>query len=200
MLFRSAPITRHARRSLIPRTAWRRATASRFAAGVTNFLREDPSGPRCPASSRPAAASAWRSHPRAPAAASPPRPPGRHTWPSSCRSSRRTRRGAGLGLLQHANDLLFREPQSLHRPSFLQGRTLIMRGGKSGGHVTAHHITSLLPKGRSYNMPRTLDSGDWRQTRILNRLFCKSPYSIMPSCRINQSHSPVSRALPLRRR
>ena len=42
---------------------------------------------------------------------------------------------ARLGLLQKPDDLLFREPRSLHRPSSFKGRTLIHHGGKSGGHV-----------------------------------------------------------------
>jgi len=40
-----------------------------------------------------------------------------------------------LLLPQDRNDLLFREPRSLHRPSPSLGRTLALPGGVSGGHV-----------------------------------------------------------------
>ena len=40
-----------------------------------------------------------------------------------------------LLFLQHTNDLLFREPRSLHLSVLPMGRTLIKLGGKSGGHV-----------------------------------------------------------------
>jgi hypothetical protein len=40
-------------------------------------------------------------------------------------------------LLQHPNDLLFREPRSLHLSVLFQGRTLNPRGGKSQWQVTA---------------------------------------------------------------
>ena len=36
---------------------------------------------------------------------------------------------------QNTNDLLFREPRSLHRPSPLRGRTLPKSGGSSGAQV-----------------------------------------------------------------
>ena len=38
-------------------------------------------------------------------------------------------------LAQNPNDLLFREPATLHRPSLQQGRTLILRGGKTQWQV-----------------------------------------------------------------
>lgn len=47
---------------------------------------------------------------------------------------------ASLGLVQKPDDLLSREPRSLHRPSSFKGRTLIDRGGKSGGQVSFHCI------------------------------------------------------------
>ena len=61
-----------------------------------------------------------------------PAPPGRHTWPSSYRSSLPTPRAVGqvaglrtsLGLLQHTNDLLFLKPRSLHHPSLPSGPDL----------------------------------------------------------------------------
>ncbi len=43
MLLRSARTTAHARRSPIPSAAWRCASASRFAAGITVFWRASPS-------------------------------------------------------------------------------------------------------------------------------------------------------------
>ena len=42
-----------------------------------------------------------------------------------------------LVLAQDRNDLLFREPATLHRPSLRQGRTLILHGGKTQWQVTA---------------------------------------------------------------
>jgi hypothetical protein len=41
-----------------------------------------------------------------------------------------------LMLAQHRDDLLFREPDTLHRRSLQQGRTLILRGGKTQWQVT----------------------------------------------------------------
>src|SRR6185437_11130593 len=43
-------------------------------------------------------------------------------------------RKPGLLLAQHRNDLLFREPRSLHRPVLPSGRTLASSGGNNGGH------------------------------------------------------------------
>src|SRR5215813_11945816 len=40
-----------------------------------------------------------------------------------------------LVLAQNRNDLLFREPATLHRPSLQHGRTLILRGGKTQWQV-----------------------------------------------------------------
>ena len=40
-------------------------------------------------------------------------------------------------LAQNRNDLLFREPATLHRPSLQPGRTLIPRGGKTQWQVTS---------------------------------------------------------------
>jgi hypothetical protein len=40
-------------------------------------------------------------------------------------------------LAQNRNDVLFREPATLHRPSLQQGRTLILRGGKTQWQVRA---------------------------------------------------------------
>src|SRR6185437_445096 len=45
-------------------------------------------------------------------------------------------RKPGLLLAQHRNDLLFREPRSLHRPVLPSGRTLASSGGNNGGHST----------------------------------------------------------------
>jgi hypothetical protein len=39
-------------------------------------------------------------------------------------------------LAQNRNDLFFREPDPLHRPSLQQGRTLILRGGKTQWQVS----------------------------------------------------------------
>jgi hypothetical protein len=39
--------------------------------------------------------------------------------------------GPSLLLAQNRDDLFFREPATLHRPSLRQGRTLILRGGKT---------------------------------------------------------------------
>jgi hypothetical protein len=41
-------------------------------------------------------------------------------------------------LLQHPNDLLFREPRSLHLSVLQEGRTLNPRGGKSQRQVKPH--------------------------------------------------------------
>jgi hypothetical protein len=46
-------------------------------------------------------------------------------------------RHAGFLLSQDRDDLLFREPRSLHPSVPFLGRTLAIRGGVSGGHVTA---------------------------------------------------------------
>jgi hypothetical protein len=43
-------------------------------------------------------------------------------------------------LLQHPNDLIFREPCSLHLSVLQEGRTLNPRGGKSQGQVKVDHI------------------------------------------------------------
>src|SRR6185437_8068393 len=42
----------------------------------------------------------------------------------------------GLVLAQNPNDLLFRKPRTLHRPSPSRGRTLLKYGGSSGAQVT----------------------------------------------------------------
>ena len=89
-----------------------------------------------------------------------PRPRGRtirHTWPSSCRSSLPTRRayepGAGLrtrlSFLQHANDLLFREPQSLHLSVIQSGPDsnqvwMEIRGHVAGRQVDEANLRSQL--------------------------------------------------------
>src|SRR5262249_47762904 len=49
---------------------------------------------------------------------------------------------------QNRNDLLFRKPATLHRPSLQQGRTLILRGGKTQWQVNDHahvRVRSTLP-------------------------------------------------------
>src|SRR6185436_6793065 len=46
----------------------------------------------------------------------------------------------GLLLPQHSNDLLFREPRSLHGPVLPKARTLASRGGNYGGHVMPYHL------------------------------------------------------------
>src|SRR6266702_8165582 len=47
-------------------------------------------------------------------------------------------------LAQNPNDLLFREPATLHRPSLQQGRTLILRGGKTQWQVTGTQVRSPI--------------------------------------------------------
>ena len=52
---------------------------------------------------------------------------------------------ARLMLAQNRDDLLFREPDPLHRPSLQWGRTLNRRGGKTQWQVSAwDHVQSLL--------------------------------------------------------
>src|ERR1700722_15283056 len=62
----------------------------------------------------------------------------------------------GLGLLQHTDDLTFREPCSLHLSVLQEGRTLNPRGGKSQWQVTmgqnpgtseAANLTALKVRG-----------------------------------------------------
>ena len=87
-----------------------------------HFFREALSAPPRRALHPPAAASAWRSRPRAPSDASQPTRRDRRTRPSNCTASPPTsvppaKIGAlrtGLLLPQHADDLLFRKTHSLH--------------------------------------------------------------------------------------
>src|ERR1700684_4580988 len=53
----------------------------------------------------------------------------------------------GLVLLQHPDDLIFREPRSLHLSVLQEARTLNPRGGKSQREVTSSEIR---PIGTSY--------------------------------------------------
>jgi len=92
------------------------------------FLPAAPSARHCRASHPHRAASASRFLPRALLAASPPRRPSRHTWPSMRRTSPTTSLAAELGdrrpgvvLPQHPDDLLFAEPASLHLRSLSCG-------------------------------------------------------------------------------
>jgi hypothetical protein len=53
---------------------------------------------------------------------------------------------------QNRNDLIFREPAALHRPSLQQGRTLILHGGKTPwqvGHYIKKDLQRFLPPGLS---------------------------------------------------
>src|SRR3546814_1660655 len=92
--------------------------SSDLAAGVRTFLPAGPSAQRCPASCRPAAASALRSRSQDPSVAGPRTLPARHTSTSSCRSLLRkpvspgqvSGLRAGLRLLQHPDDLLLGKP------------------------------------------------------------------------------------------
>ena len=70
---------------------------------------------------------------------------------------------ASLLLLQHADDLLFCEPCSLHSSVLPSGQTLINLGGKSGGHVSHYRIEAMdlghvgimaggLPRGQQFTM------------------------------------------------
>jgi hypothetical protein len=68
---------------------------------------------------------------------------------------------ASLGLLQKPDDLLFREPRSLPRPSSLKGQTLIDRGGKSGGHVKS----VATPSSTAYKMESLSVMGCCRRKR-----------------------------------
>src|SRR5205823_10698620 len=52
----------------------------------------------------------------------------------------------GLLFPQHRDDLLFREPSSLHRPSLRLGRTLVSFGGVSGGHVTGDSRSAFFSR------------------------------------------------------
>jgi hypothetical protein len=86
--------------------------------GRHHFFPEGPSGRRCPAWRPPASASAGRSHPPAPSAASPQTLPARRTWPSTFKTSPSWPRTCGTPppwepwppLPQHRDDLLFRKP------------------------------------------------------------------------------------------
>jgi hypothetical protein len=49
---------------------------------------------------------------------------------------------SGLVLPQHPDNLLFREPDPLHRPSPYVGRTLTPRGGKTQWQVRIEPMTS----------------------------------------------------------
>jgi hypothetical protein len=48
-------------------------------------------------------------------------------------------------LAQNRNDLLLSKPDTLHRPSLQQGRTLILRGGKTQWQVTGTNINQITP-------------------------------------------------------
>src|SRR6185437_12090842 len=63
-------------------------------------------------------------------------------------------RKPGLLLAQHRNDLLFREPRSLHRPVLPSGRTLASSGGNNGGHSNPSSSTV-----------RTVDRGSFGPVR-----------------------------------
>src|ERR1700685_4490167 len=57
----------------------------------------------------------------------------------------------GLVLLQHPDDLIFREPRSLHLSVLQEARTLNPRGGKSqrqvsGGKSRGWRITTIAPR------------------------------------------------------
>jgi hypothetical protein len=73
------------------------------------------------------------------------------TWPSSCTASLPRSRACTpirqplrrLMLAQYRDDLLLREPASLHRPSLQQGRILTLRGGKSQWQVRIGEGDSL---------------------------------------------------------
>ena len=133
-----------ARLSDRPIVARRCATPSRLTAGPTIFLTEAREARRHPTSARPKASSVWRSRPRAASAVWPRRHPSRRTWPSSYKASLPTRHACALDppssprprLLQHPDDLIFREPCSLHLSVLQEGRTLNPRGGKSQWQVS----------------------------------------------------------------
>lgn len=98
--------------------------------GRHHFLESSSSARRCRAWRRRAAASAWRSRPRAPSPAWPPTRPCRRTWPVLSVERRRADpvlaahvggRNPHLLLAQNGNDLLLRKPRSLHRPILPSG-------------------------------------------------------------------------------
>src|SRR3984885_12978955 len=144
-ILRSALTLEQARRSDRPIVARRCATPSRLAAGPTIFLTEAREARRHPTSARPIASSTSRSPPRAvstasprthsfhPAVLSPPVVQRRFRDTVLARQIRRPR--PGLVLLQHPDDLIFREPCSLHLSVLQEGRTLNPRGGKSQWQV-----------------------------------------------------------------
>src|ERR1700733_7133445 len=148
-ILRSALTIEQARRSDRPIVARRCATPSRLTAGPTIFLTEAREAGRGPTTGRPKTSSVWRSRPRAASAVW----PRRHPCPRPClpvvkrpvvkrrfrhavlaRQIRRLR--PGLVLLQHPDDLIFREPCLLHLSVLQEGRTLNPHGGKSQWQVS----------------------------------------------------------------
>ena len=54
-------------------------------------------------------------------------------------------------LAQNRDDLFFREPATLHRPSLRQGRTLILRGGKTQWQVIENTRRYPAPVARQFD-------------------------------------------------
>src|SRR3984885_13564575 len=92
-------------------------------------------------------------------------------------------------LPQNRNDLLFREPRSLHRPVLPSGRTLASPGGNNGGHSSKAAATTDAQDGYS---DAELDAKfGWtgrkmaaHYTRTVNR----ERLSIAAAARVNREH------------
>lgn len=93
--------------------------------GRHHFLRRCPSTSHCPASPPPTAVSARGSHPRSSSATEPPTPPAailrlpikKRRLNDALLAAHIDRLRTRLLLTQNPNNLLFREPRQLHRPS-----------------------------------------------------------------------------------
>ena len=171
MLVRSTPTTAHpsaaiptmlriaetlgcsARRSLIPSAVWRCATASRFAAGVTIFLKAGRSDLHCPASYPPAAACAGRSPHRAARgcfASDTSRPPDLafHAYYVAldipCRRHRSVTTAPALASFRMPMICSSENCFRFTCPSLLRTRTLAPTGGKNGQQVNRQHSYRLL--------------------------------------------------------
>ena len=76
-------------------------------------------------------------------------------------------RGAGLLLAQDRNDLLFREPRSLHRPVLPRSRTLPSHGRNCGGHVTITTQRSPANARRLLDAMERLEAGRGQTRELL---------------------------------
>lgn len=97
----------------------------------------------------------WRSLPPGPSACRRSTPPCQRIWAATWKTSRRdpvlaaeiSRCRTSLVLFQHADDLLVREPRSLHRPFPVDG-PLLQSEGASGDRINHRSQSSLQASAR----------------------------------------------------